>query len=65
MTAPTGHKFKLRFYPKGHPDRTDEKYASIFFHLHESSNDDPNLEWPITDQYLKEKFFEKKNYFFL
>ena len=56
MTAPTGHKFKLRFYPKGHPDREDEKYASIFFHLHESSNDDPNLEWPITDQYLKEKF---------
>ena len=38
MTAPTGHKFKLRFYPKGHPD-SDGTYASLFLHLHKDSND--------------------------
>ena len=52
MTASTGHKFKLRFYPRGHPNREDEKYASLFLHLHEDSND-LDLKWPWKDQYLK------------
>ena len=52
MTAPTGHKFKLRFYPKGHPE-SDGTYASLFLHLHENSNDIEGLKWPMTNQYLK------------
>ena len=52
MTASTGHKFVLRFYPRGHPNRDNEDYASLFLHLHESSND-LNVQWPWHDQYLK------------
>jgi len=52
MTASTGHRFILRFYPRGHPNRENEDYASLFLHLHESSND-LDLEWPWRDQYLK------------
>ena len=53
MTASTGHKFVLRFYPKGHPNRKDEAYASLFLHLHESSNSIQDLEWPWDKQFLK------------
>lgn len=52
MTASTGHQFVLRFYPRGHPNRDDERYASLFLHLHESSNA-LDLEWPWEKQFLK------------
>ena len=53
MTASTGHKFVLRFYPRGHPNRKgNEDYASLFLHLHESSND-LDLEWPWDKQWFK------------
>ena len=52
MSASTGHQFVLRFYPRGHPNRENEDYASLFLHLHDSSND-LGLAWPWHDQYLK------------
>jgi hypothetical protein len=53
MTASTGHKFVLRFYPRGHPNRKgNEDYASLMLHLHESSND-LDLEWPWDKQWFK------------
>lgn len=52
MTASTGHKFVLRFYPNGHPNQEDGKYVSLTLHLHDSSNE-LDLEWPWKDQYLK------------
>jgi len=53
MEASTGHKFVLRFYPRGHPNRDNEDYASLFLHLHSDSNDIEGLQWPWLDQYMK------------
>ena len=52
MTASTGHIFVLRFYPRGHPNRGDEDYASLFLHLHSDSNN-KDLHWPWDKQFLK------------